>query len=201
VIEGGWVPLTIAAAIMVVIVTWLRGRRIVAELEHDGAVPLTDMAAALGRRPPRRVPGTAVFLTARSELTPHALLHNLKHNGVLHDHVFVTTVRTLRRPQVDAAERVTVTRIDDTFAQVELRYGFMETPDVREDLIAAGLPGAKNASFFIGRNNYAYADGEAGMPLWQDVLFVALHRNAADPTDYFAIPPNRVIELGAQYAI
>jgi KUP system potassium uptake protein len=120
---------------------------------------------------------------------------------VLHAHVFVTTVKTLRSPQVDLRERVRITRIDDTFSQVELRYGFMETPDVREDLIAAGLPGAKSASFFIGRNNYAVANGMGGMPLWQDVLFVALHRNSADPTDYFAIPSNRVIELGAQYAI
>ncbi|WP_423141248.1 potassium transporter Kup [Parablastomonas sp. CN1-191] len=201
VIEGGWVPLTIAAALMLVIVTWIRGRRIVSELENDGAVPLADMARALAKRPPTRVPGTAVFLTARNELTPHALLHNLKHNGVLHAHVFVTTVKTLRRPQAEPGERVAVTRIDDTFARVELRYGFMETPDVRSDLIAAGLPGADKASFFIGRNNYAFADGDAGMPLWQDVLFVTLHRNAADPTDYFAIPSNRVIELGAQYAI
>jgi KUP system potassium uptake protein len=202
VVEGGWVPLTIAAGLLVIIWTWVRGRAYIAEMESDGAVPLADMAKALGRRPPARVEGIAVYLTARSDLTPHALLHNLKHNHVLHRHNYVTTVRTLQRPYCDADDRLTITRIDDNFSRVELRYGFMESPDVRSDLIAAGahLPGADKASFFIGRNNYAFS-ADVGMPIWQDILFIALHRNAADPTDYFNIPPNRVIELGAQYAI
>ena len=202
VVEGGWVPLTIAAGILLVIWTWVRGRRIVGELEFDSALPMADMAAALTRRPPERVLGTAVYLTAHAELTPHALLHNLKHNHVLHRHNFITTVRTLQKPYCDPAERLRIERIDDNFAAIELRYGFMEQPDVREDLIRAGdaVPGAKLASFFIGRNSYSLS-AEQGMPMWQDVLFLALHRNAADPTDYFNIPPNRVIELGAQYAI
>ncbi|MFC4293673.1 potassium transporter Kup [Novosphingobium tardum] len=202
VVEGGWVPLTIAAALLVIIRTWVRGRGFVAELENDGAVPLAEMAAALARRPPTRIAGTAVFLTARSELTPHALLHNLKHNRVLHAHNYVTTVRTLSVPHVAPDDRLKVTPIDDNFAQVELRYGFMESPDVREDLIRGGgaIADADRASFFIGRNNYA-ASSDVGMPVWQDILFIALHRNAADPTDYFNIPSNRVIELGAQYAI
>ena len=202
VVEGGWVPLTIAAGILLVIWTWVRGRRIVGELEFDSALPMADMAAALTRRPPERVAGTAVYLTAHAELTPHALLHNLKHNHVLHRHNFITTVRTLQKPYCDPAERLRIERIDDNFAAIELRYGFMEQPDVREDLIRAGdgVPGAKLASFFIGRNSYSLS-ADQGMPMWQDVLFLALHRNAADPTDYFNIPPNRVIELGAQYAI
>ncbi|MFC0588723.1 potassium transporter Kup [Novosphingobium aquiterrae] len=202
VVEGGWVPLTIAAGILAVVWTWVRGRKIVSALEHDGAVPLRDMAAALAARPPKTVPGTAVFLTARPDLTPHALLHNLKHNRVLHRHNLVTTVRTLQKPHCDPDERLTVTRVDDRFAIVELRYGFMEQPDVRADLIRGGaaIPDAAKASFFIGRNSYSHV-AEGGMPLWQDVLFITLHRNAADPTDYFNIPPNRVIELGAQYAI
>ena len=202
VVEGGWVPLTIAAGILLVIWTWVRGRRIVGELEFDSALPMADMAAALTRRPPERVAGTAVYLTAHADLTPHALLHNLKHNHVLHRHNFITTVRTLQKPYCDPAERLRIERIDDNFAAIELRYGFMEQPDVREDLIRAGdgVPGAKLASFFIGRNSYSLS-ADQGMPMWQDVLFLALHRNAADPTDYFNIPPNRVIELGAQYAI
>ena len=202
VVEGGWVPLTIAAAILLVIWTWVRGRRIVNTLEYDAALPLADMAQALARRTPQRVTGTAIYLTAHRELTPHALLHNLKHNRVLHQHNFVTTVRTLQKPYCDPAERLTVTRIDDNFSTIELRYGFMEQPNVRDDLIRAGslIPDAKLASFFIGRNSYSQS-AETGMPQWQDVLFIALHRNAADPTDYFNIPPGRVIELGAQYAI
>ena len=202
VVEGGWVPLTIAAGILLLIWTWVRGRRIVGELEYDAALPMADMAAALARRPPERVTGTAVYLTAHAELTPHALLHNLKHNHVLHQHNFVTTVRTLQKPYCDPADRIRITKLDANFSTIELRYGFMEQPDVREDLIRAGeaVPGAKMASFFIGRNSYSQS-AEAGMPLWQNVVFIALHRNAADPTDYFNIPPNRVIELGAQYAL
>ena len=202
VVEGGWVPLTIAAGILLVIWTWVRGRRIVGDLEFDSALPMTDMAAALTRRPPERVAGTAIYLTAHADLTPHALLHNLKHNHVLHRHNFITTVKTLQKPYCDPAERLWIERIDDNFSMIELRYGFMEQPDVREDLIRTGdaVPGAKLASFFIGRNSYSLS-AEQGMPMWQDVLFLALHRNAADPTDYFNIPPNRVIELGAQYAI
>ena len=202
VVEGGWVPLTIAAGILLLIWTWVRGRKIVGEMEYDAALPLAEMAAALARRSPVRVPGTAIYLTARSELTPHALLHNLKHNHVLHQHNFVTTVRTLQKPYCDPDERLEIVRVDDNFSTVELRYGFMEQPDVREDLIRAGdaVPNAKMASFFIGRNSYSRS-AEVGMPVWQDVIFIIMHRNAADPTDYFNIPPNRVIELGAQYAI
>ena len=202
VVEGGWVPLTIAALLLVVIWTWLRGRREAAILENDGAVGLADMAKALARRPPTRVEGIAIYLTGHNELTPPALLHNLKHNHVLHAHNYVATVRTLQRPVVDPAERVVVTEIDGNFSRVELRYGFMEHPTVRDDLIRASslIPGADRASFFIGRNNFAVSS-QSGMPLWQDLLFIMLYKNAADPTDYFNIPPNRVIELGAQYAI
>jgi KUP system potassium uptake protein len=202
VVEGGWVPLTIAAGILVLIWTWVRGRRIVGAMEYDSAVPLKDMAKALALRPPLQVPGTAVYLTARSDLTPHALLHNLKHNHVLHRHNFITTVKTLQKPFCDLDDRIRISRVDDNFSAIELHYGFMERPDVREDLIRAGdaVPGAKMASFFIGRNSYSL-NAEAGMPLWQNLVFITLHRNAADPTDYFNIPPNRVIELGAQYAL
>ncbi len=202
VVQGGWVPLTIGGAILVVIWTWVRGRAITARMEAEDSVPLAEMAAALAKRPPVRVEGTAIYLTARNELTPHALLHNLKHNQVLHRHNYVTTVETLQRPYCDSGERLRMIRVDENFTRLELRYGFMETPEVREDLIRAAplIPDAAKASFFIGRNNFAFS-ADAGMPIWQDVLFIALHRNAADPTDYFNIPPGRVIELGAQYAI
>jgi len=202
VVEGGWVPLVIAGAIMVLIWTWVRGRRIVTLLEDDGALPLADMAMALAHRPPSQVAGTAIYLTARNDLTPTALLHNLKHNHVLHRHNFVTTVKVLQKPWCDPADRIVITPINDVFARIELRYGFMEKPDVYRDLLSDMelVPGAKNASFFIGRNSFSRsADG--GMPVWQNVLFIILHRNAANPTDYYNIPPNRVIELGVQYAI
>ncbi len=201
VVEGGWVPLTIAAGLLMLIWTWVRGRRIVARLEYNSSLPLKDMAAALARRTPSRVEGTAVYLTAHSDMTPQALLHNLKHNHVLHRFNLITTVQTLQKPYCDE-DRCRIERLDDNFSIVELRYGFMEQPDVREDLIRAGsrIPDAKMASYFIGRNNLSMT-AESGMPMWQDILFIALHRNAANPTDYYNIPANRVIELGAQYAI
>jgi KUP system potassium uptake protein len=202
VIEGGWVPLTIGALLLLVIWTWMRGRKFIGGLETENSVPLTEMAKALAKRPPVRVEGTAIYLTANNAVTPHALLHNIKHNHVLHRHNFVTTVRSLKKPHCSPEERLHIERIDENFTRVELRYGFMETPQVREDLVRSGalVPGADKASFFIGRNNYAFS-ADVGMPIWQDVLFIALHRNSADPTDYFNIPPNRVIELGTQYAI
>lgn len=202
VVEGGWVPLMIGAAMLLVIWTWVRGRRVTARLEDDGAVPMDQMANALVRRPPTEVEGTAIFLTARGDLTPHALLHNIKHNHVLHHDNVILTVRTRRMPYVDPAERFEVERINDRFTRVTLNYGFMEAPDVHVDVASARgvIPDGRRASYFIGRNNYI-ASSEVGMPVWQDLLFIALHRNAADPTDYFGIPSNRVIELGAQFTI
>jgi KUP system potassium uptake protein len=199
VIEGGWVPLMIGGALLLLIATWVRGRRMVMALEREDALPMADMARALTARPPKRVEGLAIFLTGNGELTPHALLHNIKHNHVLHAHNYITTVRTLSKPYCEPAARTEVIRIDDNFSQIVLRYGFMETPAVRDDLIGV-IKGAERASFFIGRNTFA-PSSEVGMPAWQDLLFIALHRNAADPTDYFNIPPNRVIELGSQYTI
>jgi KUP system potassium uptake protein len=199
VVEGGWVPLSIGAGLLLLIATWVRGRRMVLALEREDALPMVDMARALSARPPRRVDGLAVYLTSNNELTPHALLHNIKHNHVLHAHNYVTTVRTLARPYCDPVDRVKVTPLDENFSRVDLRYGFMEGPAVRDDLVPV-IKGADRASFFIGRNSLA-PSSDVGMPAWQDILFILLHRNAADPTDYFNIPANRVIELGSQYAI
>ena len=202
VVEGGWVPLTIAGLLLVVIWTWHRGRLIVSATESEGLVPLADMAAALAKRPPARVEGIAIFLTAHGDLTPHALLHNLKHNHVLHRHNYVTTVRTLQKPFCDPGERMKIVPVDDNFSQLEMSYGFMERPALRDDLVAARdrIPGVERASFFIGRNNFAMS-GTSKMPMWQAILFTALYRNAANPTDWYNIPANRVIELGAQYTI
>lgn len=202
IIEGGWVPLAIGLCIIVAMWTWVRGRRLVAVMEDDNALLLADFAASLQRRPPARVSGTAIYLSANNTQTPHALLHNLKHNRVLHEHNFVLTVRVARVPFCEPSQRLQLSRIDDNFARLDLSYGFMERPDLQADLLQSDLklPGIDKASYFIGRNNYAFA-ADSGMPVWQDVLFVAMHRNAADPTDWYSIPPNRVIELGAQYAI
>ena len=204
VVEGGWVPLAIAAWIGLLVFTWVRGRGIVGRFERDQAIPLADLAAALTRRPPERVPGTAVFLTGNPQAAPGALLHNLKHNKVLHEKNVIVSVRTADRPTVSAEHRREVTRIDDNFVAVVLRYGFMESPDVPADLgIGKGERRGIDpmlTSFFIGRNTLK-PDAEKGMPPWQDRLFMFLQRNASDPTEFLRIPPGKVVELGEQVSV
>ena len=205
VVEGGWVPLVIGALIGLLIYTWVRGRGIVRRFEQRQSVPLADLAAALERRPPERVEGTAVFLTANPESAPGALLHNLKHNKVLHRRNLVVSVRTADRPFVPAEERIRKTRLDDNFAAVVLTYGFMEQPDIPHDL---GFDHAQQkrlldqtaTSYFIGRNTLK-ASAEEGMPLWQDRIFMFLQRNASDPTDFLKVPPGKVLELGEQVTV
>lgn len=200
VIEGGWVPLVVAAIIGLLIATWRRGKAIVGAFEARQSIPLADLAAALAKRPPERVEGTAVFLTANPDNTPGALLHNLKHNKVLHERNLIVSVRTADRPTVDADERATVARIDDNFTSVVLKYGFMETPDVPHDLTVNLAITPMKTSYFIGRNTLK-ASGQVGMPLWQDRIFMFLQRNASDPTDFLRIPPGKVLELGEQVTV
>ena len=205
VIEGGWVPLVIAAVIGLTIFTWVRGKGIVKTFEQRQSVPLADLAAALARRAPERVEGTAIFLTGNPESAPGALLHNLKHNKVLHEVNLIASVRTADRPQVPPEERCEVKRIDDNFSVVILRYGFMESPDVPRALAEATKTGLidlnpMKASYFIGRNTLK-PDAEVGMPLWQDRIFMFLQRNASDPTDFLHIPPGKVLELGEQVTV
>jgi KUP system potassium uptake protein len=205
VVEGGWITLFVAAAIGLVISVWVRGRGIVRVFEQRHSVPLADLAAALQRRPPERVEGTAVFLTANPESAPGALLHNLKHNKVLHERNLVVSVKTDDRPIVPASERTKTERINDAFVRVKLTYGFMESPDVPRDLgleaKGRGLDLELNkTSYFIGRNTLKPSKGE-GMPLWQDRIFMFLQRNASDPTDFLRIPPGKVLELGEQVTV
>jgi KUP system potassium uptake protein len=205
VIEGGWVPLVVAAAIGLLIYTWVRGRSIVRAFEERQSVPLADLAAALAKRPPERVEGTAVFLTANPHSAPGALLHNLKHNKVLHERNLVVSIRTTDRPVAADEDRVKLERVDDNFAIVMLTYGFMETPDVPADLgfqaaAAKKVLNPAKTSYFIGRNTLKPSAKE-GMPLWQDHLFMFLQRNASDPTDFLKIPPGKVLELGEQVMV
>ena len=205
VIEGGFVPLVVAAFVGLLIGTWVRGRAIVHVFERRHSIPMADLAAALARRAPERVEGVAVFLTANPDSAPGALLHNLKHNKVLHEQNLIVAVRTADRPFVATDERVVSKRIDDNFAAVELTYGFMESPDVPRDL---GLEAKKKhvaldstqLSFFIGRNTLKPSADE-GMPLWQDRIFMFMQRNASDPTDFLHIPPGKVLELGEQVTV
>ena len=205
VVEGGWVPLVIAACIGLLIATWVRGRGSERAFEQRQSIPLADLAAALARRPPERVEGTAVFLTSNPDHAPGALMHNLKHNKVLHERNLVVSVRTADRPMTDPETRAVVTRVDDNFSTVVLHYGFMEPPDVPRDLgfEHAGerrLLNPAKTSYFIGRNTIKPSADE-GMPMWQDQIFMFLQRNAADPPEFLHIPPGKVQELGEQVTV
>jgi KUP system potassium uptake protein len=203
VFSGGLVPLLIAAGFIVIMWTWVRGSALLRE-QTLRDVSLKQMLATLEISPPRRVRGTAVFLTADPHAAPSALLHNLKHNQVLHENVILLCVRTAQAPRVTDAERVSVESVRDDVHIVTLTFGFMETPNVIRGLTLAraqGLPfDIMTTSFFLSRRALVPSAKEA-MPRWQDLLFIFLARNAAGATEFFHIPSARVVELGAQVAI
>ncbi|MEQ1547855.1 MAG: potassium transporter Kup [Chakrabartia sp.] len=203
--QGGWVPLVIGASIGLIIWIWVRGKKLIAEQEQANAIPLAGLATTLAAHPPTLVKGTAVYLTSNPGAVPSALLHNLKHNKVLHEQNLITTIRTASIPHVGQEDRVTVERVSDAFSRVTLRYGFMEMPNVPHDMgldvkSKASLANPMTASFFIGRNSLR-ASADEGLPLWQDQILIFLQRNASNPTDFFHIPANRVVELGVQMVI
>lgn len=205
ILEGGWLPLLVAAIILLAIWVWVRGKRLIADYEQSHAVPMDDMAKILAANPPARVKGTAVFLTANPDAVPNALLHNLAHNQVLHERNLVVTIKTASVPHVPVEERLSEQRINDDFSRVQLRYGFMDTPDVPGDLgMCEGgdrhLGDPMRTSYYIGRNSLR-ASRDEGLPFWQDMILIFLQKNAADPTDFFRIPPNRVVELGVQVVV
>jgi KUP system potassium uptake protein len=199
--EGGWVPLLVAAMIGTGIAIWLKGRTLLEARTRADTIRLDDLAAALATRPPQMVDGTAVFLAADAVTAPAALLHNLKHNRVLHAHNIILAVRTASQPHITPGERLVIAPLDARFTRATLTYGYMDTIDVPADLMADGrFSPADGASFFIGRNSVGAAHKQ-GMPLWQDVIFILMQRNAADPTQFFRIPPNRVVELGSRIEV
>jgi KUP system potassium uptake protein len=203
--EGGWAPLVVAGGVGLLIATWVRGRNLLVAIDRSQAIALEDLAKMLLARPPERVPGTAIFLSSEIEAAPSALLHNLKHNKILHERNLALTIRTTNTPVVAPAKRLELTEIDPNFSRAVLSYGFMENPDIPRDLaIALGTGENKlepmQTSYFIGRSTLRPSK-HSGMPFWQDLLFIFLYRNASDPTDFFRIPANRVVELGSQTTI
>jgi KUP system potassium uptake protein len=204
VVEGGWVPLALGALIMFVMYTWRRGSRILLEKTRRLETPLAELVAMLEKKPPVRVPGTAVFLTSDPQSAPTALLHSLKHYKVLHEKNVVLTIESDPMPRVDPAERVRIEPLGETFSRVWLRFGFMETPNVPHALAMARKRGWKfdvmSTSFFLSRRALRPAP-HSGMPRWQDRIFIALARSANDATDYFRIPTGRVVEVGTQITV
>jgi KUP system potassium uptake protein len=202
--EGGWFPLTFGAALMVIMWTWTRGAQILSDKTRRDSIPLADLTEILKARPPYRAPGTAVFLTSDPDMTPVALMHNLKHNKVLHEKNIVLTVHTAETPRVKEADRVKIEPINEDFKKVVVSYGFMESPNLPKALGLSRKLGLKfdimATSFFLGRRSVV-PSAQSGMPLWQDKLFIFLMKNAANPTDFFKIPPGRVVELGTQVTV
>jgi KUP system potassium uptake protein len=202
--EGAWVPLLFGLVMIVMIWTWRRGTNILVNKTRRTEVPLRDLIKSLEKRPPHIVKGTAVFLTSDPEFVPTALLHNLKHNKVLHEHNVILTIRTGTTPRVDQLDRVEYEGISEKFSIVRLNFGFMESPNVPKALGIARKLGWQfdimATSFFVSRRSLK-PTAHSGMPLWQDHLFIAMSKSANDATDYFQIPTGRVVEIGTQVTI
>jgi KUP system potassium uptake protein len=200
--EGGWFPLALGAGVFLVMVTWRRGREILVERLRADSVPLAPFVKSVLRDPPQRSPGTAIFLTAAPDTTPHALLHSLKHFHALHERVVFLTVEFREVPWVPFDERVICERLAAGCWMVRVRYGFMNEPDITRALEQCAQLGldveSMQTSYFVSRQRIVPAVGPGGMALWRERLFAAMARNAGNVTDYFNIPSNRVIELGSR---
>jgi len=202
--EGAWAPLLFGASMVLLILTWRRGTGILANKTRRTEVPLDTLFRNLEKKPPHIVPGTAVFLTSDPGFAPTALLHNLKHNKVLHEHNVVLTIVTADTPRVPEEERVQIIPLSKYFARVSLKFGYMEAPNVPKALAIARKHGWQfdimSTSFFLSRRALR-PSAHSGMPSWQDHLFIWLARSASDATDFFQIPTGRVVEVGTQVTV
>jgi KUP system potassium uptake protein len=202
--QGGWFPLSFGAALMVVMWTWTRGAQILTVKARRDSIPLVELSEILKARSLSRAAGTAIFLTSDPETAPVALMHNLKHNKVLHEKNIILTIETAETPRVREKDRVRIEPVNEDFKKVIISYGFMESPNLPKALGLCRKLGLKfdimATSFFLGRRSVV-PSAQSGMPLWQDKLFIFLMKNAANPTDFYKIPPGRVVELGTQVTV
>ena len=203
-LEGAWVPLLFGIAMVLLILTWRRGTALLALKTRRAEVPLEVLVRNLEKKPPHIVAGTAVFLTSDPTSAPTALLHNLKHNKILHEQNVVLTIVTADIPRVADEARVTLTPVSPHFSRIALKFGYMETPNVPKALAIARRQGwnfdIMSTSFFLSRRALK-PDLRSGMPRWQDHLFIGLAKSASDATDFFHIPTGRVVEVGTQIAV
>lgn len=196
--DGGWFPLVVAALVFTLMTTWRRGRMILDDRLREGSLPATLFVDSIRRNPPVRVPGTAAFLFRNAEGTPTALLHNLKHNKVLHERVLLMTITTEEVPHVEEKDRYSVAELGLGIERLIVRYGFMEDPDIPAALAALPQPLTVDAvSFFLGRETLI-ATKRPGMAAWREKLFAWMTNNARGAAAFFRLPPNRVVEVGAQ---
>jgi KUP system potassium uptake protein len=203
-LEGGWVPLVIAGFLALIMFTWVRGTRVLAKVTKRNEADLDWLVRKLEAKPPHRVPGTAVFLTGDPYAAPTSMLHNLKHNRVMHERNVILSIRTEDTPRIARHERITIDRISDRFLRIVARYGFMETPSVPKILEHARRKDCNidigATSFFVSRRSLRMT-AKSELPRWQERLFIALAASAEDATTYFQIPTDRVVEVGTQVAI
>ena len=203
-LHGGWFPLLLGGVLLTIMLTWKRGRELVYTNLHTHAIPLEAFLDSLFVGPPTRVAGTAIFLRSESDGVPHALLHNLLHNKVLHERVVFLTVYMLDEPYVPAGSQVQVNALEHNCWQVNIRYGFKDEPDIPNAMASCGAHGLAfemmETSFFIARQT-VISTPDKGMAPWREHLFVTMSRNARGAADYYQIPANRVIELGTQVEI
>ena len=200
--DGGWFPLLSGLGVYLLLITWKQGRILMHARQKETVLPLATFLEHLPTEDEApRVRGTAVFLTANPEGVPHAMLHNLKHNGVLHQRIVIVTVEVLDVPRVRNAQRVVLEGLAHGFWRVRVYFGFMDDPDLPEALEWCAEQGLAldmmKTSFFLGRETLIPKLG-ARMPLWREKLFIAMFRNSGSATSYFRLPPNRVVELGTQ---
>jgi KUP system potassium uptake protein len=200
-LHGGWMPVVVAIAMFTLLSTWKRGRELLLRRLGTGAVDLASFLGGIAAHPLPRVPGTAVFMTASLEGVPHALLHNLIHNKVLHERVVLLTVTNEDVPHVPAEERVAVEPLEENFYRLLLRYGFKDEPDIPAALEACSALGIEfrlmETSFFFSRETLI-STKVPGMAQWREKLFISMARNASGAMTFFRIPTNRVVELGSQ---
>ena len=204
IVEGAWARLALGAAIVLLVLTWRRGTMLLLLKTRQNEVPLDKLITSLEKKPPHVVPGTAVFLTSDPSSAPTALLHNLKHNKILHEHNVILTIKTADTPRVPDDDRVHITQVSRLFAKVGIAFGFMETPNIPKALAIARKQGWQfdimSTSFYLSRRALKPA-ARSGMPRWQDRLFIALAKSASDASDFFQIPTGRVVEVGTQITI
>jgi KUP system potassium uptake protein len=204
VVDGGWVPLMLGMAMFVLMWTWSRGSVILLARTHRDSIPMLDLIKMLERSKPVRVQGTSVFLTNDPTSAPSSLMHNLKHNKVLHERVVLLNVRNETTPRVPAANRYEMKSLSSDFMLVTLHFGYMEQPHIPRALASMRKAGLKfdimTTSFFLGRRTLKTAPN-SGMPQWQDKLFIAMTKQAASAPDFFNLPSDRVVELGAQMKV
>lgn len=204
-LQGGWFPLGLGAALCVVMLTWKQGHRMVYKNLEKHKIALDDFLQSLFIEPPVRVPGSAIFLRAENDGVPHVLLHNLVHNKVLHERVVFLTVHHPDEPYVSPEQQMKLSALGHNCFQMDVSYGFKDEPNLPQALSLAANSGLvfemMETSFFIARQTLISHPGQAGMASWRRAMFIAMFRNARDAADYYQIPPNRVIELGTQLEI